>query len=176
LGTLTQVDFNINGTLTGTAKIENQGNGSITPTLDLSASIKILDSLSTILAQTTPLVANTLTLSNYDGQLDFGGTSGHTFSGLSQAYSTNTVATTPADLALFKGTGNISLTFSATGTSQVLNGGGNIINQFITSADGNASITYEYSTAVPEASTWAAMGFVGFVGGFTYLRRRKAQA
>jgi hypothetical protein len=177
LGTLTQIDFSINGTLTGTAKAENTGNGSITPTLNLAATMSLSDSLGTVLAQTKPLVANTASLTAFDEAFDFGGTSGVTFSGLSQSYSTNTIATAAGDLALFKGNGSISLNYGSAGASQVLNGGGNIITQFITSSDGNASITYEYTPVeVPEASTWAVIGFVGFAGGFTYLRRRKAQA
>jgi hypothetical protein len=122
------------------------------------------------------LVANSPTLLPFDGTVDFGGTSGASFSGLNQSYSANTVATAPVDLALFQGKGLISLTLGSVGTSQVLNGEGIIITSFGTESDGHATITYEYTPVEvpePEASTWAAIGCACAAGGLTYFRRRR---
>jgi hypothetical protein len=93
---------------------------------------------------------------------------------------TSSAVSDPSNLASYIGSGTVSFGVSAT-SAFTLNGtavgeGGEIFLQANSSTRGASTITVTYnyqSTAVPEPSTYAAMGFVGLVAGATIWRRRQ---
>ena len=182
LGTLASISYTITGTLTGTAQASNNSSQSgITVKLNLEADLLLTDPSLNTLVESFPLVKSTNSLSAWDGVTtlpDYSAPSGVTISGISTNYTTSALFTSisnPGELALFTGTGNIPLNMSAGGLS-FASGGGNVTSTFTTFADATVQVVYNYTTAVPEASTWAAIGFVGLAGGATYLRRRQSKA
>ena len=168
LGTLTQIDFSLSGHVEGTAKFESLDASPATINLSLQATISLqrpdLSSLVTVIP-----VANTSdNVSAYDNTMDFDGSSGKTYSGLSGNDTLMFSSPPPlADLALFTGVGSINLPVSATGSSSG-SGAGNLITQFLTSASAEASVTYHYTPA-PEPASLALLA----LGGSVALRRRR---
>ncbi|HTI71021.1 MAG TPA: choice-of-anchor E domain-containing protein [Candidatus Limnocylindria bacterium] len=182
LGTLTSVSYTISGTLTGTAQASNNSTTSEDNVeLNLKATLKLTRPDNTTLVQSVPLTTTSVTLAVWDGN---GATphytppSGITLEGLSVSYTQTSSTTAPLDLALFSGTGTIPLNMKATGNSFGAGDSGNDTFNFTTLANAQVDIVYTYSVSspVPEAGTWAAIGFAGLAGGVTYFRRRQAKA
>ena len=178
LGTLASITYTITGTVTGTAQASNNSTSSTDDvTLNLSAKLRLSDSLGTTLVQSVPLLSTDELLAKGDGTGDvphYVAPSGITLNGLSVGY--NQVNSSSSDLGLFIGTGTIDLTMKATAQSGGIGDSGNDTFNFTTFADASITVVYNYTTPVPEASTWAAIGFIGMAGGATYLRRRQLKA
>ena len=173
LGTLDSVTLTLFGHLEGSAKAESINVGARDVTLNLRATLKLVDPVSaSTLVQTTPLVSNTFNASSFDGTSDFGGTSGRSYLGLVADSSTMSTFTDGATLAMFTGTGSVTTKLSAQGASSYLSSG-NIDSQFRTKASGYANVTYAYhTTAVPEPGTWALMfAGLGMIGLLASRRR-----
>ena len=107
------------------------------------------------LCQTIPVAQTVDNVTAFDNVIDFGGTSGKTYSGLSGDKTEGRCTSAAADIALFTGTGNIVLPCVAAGSSNG-SGAGNLILQFNTSASAGAQVTYYYSTCEVPArqGTW----------------------
>ncbi len=173
LGTLDSVTLTLFGYLEGSARAESKNIGARDVTLNLSATLKLVNPVSgSTLVQTTPLASNTFNAASYDGTADFGGPSGRSYLGLSADSSTARTFTDSATLAMFTGPGTVTTRLSAQGASGYLSSG-NIDTQFRTRASGYASVTYAYQvTAVPEPGTWALMvAGLGMVGWLSARRR-----
>ncbi|UCD29230.1 MAG: PEP-CTERM sorting domain-containing protein, partial [Planctomycetota bacterium] len=166
-GILQSIEFSLSGHVEGIAKFESEDNAPATVTMDIQADIELQrPDLSTILI-TIPLAQTSDNVTAYDGNTDFGGTSGRTYSGLSADQTETTTSPPPAsDLVLFTGFGNIILPVDATGTSTG-SGAGNLILQFLTSASAEATVTYIYE--VPEPATVSLLAF----GGLWMLSRKR---
>ena len=173
LGTLDSVTLTLFGHLEGSAKAESNNIGARDVTLNLGATLKLVNPVSgSTLVQTTPLVSNSFNAASFDGTADFGGTSGRSYLGLSANHSTARTFTDGVTLAMFTGTGAVTTRLSAQGASSYLSSG-NIDTQFRTKASGYASVTYAYhTTAVPEPGTWALMlSGLGMIGMLASRRR-----
>jgi hypothetical protein len=167
LGVLNSILFHLEGTVQGGAKFESLDAAPATITMNLQSSITLQRPDTSILAVVLPLVQTVDNATAYDNTFDFGGTSGKTYTGLTNTAFTNAVSPPPlSDLALFTGLGNIVLPVIANGTSNG-SGAGNLILQFNTSAGAYVEVTYDYT--VPEPS---ALGLLSF--GALMLRRRRA--
>ncbi len=170
LGTLNSITFYLDGHAEGTAKFESLDAGPTTVTMDLSAVLKLQRPDLSDLVVTIPVAHTTDDATTFDGNIDFGGTSGRTYTGLSADKSEFATTSSAADKALFTGTGLIELPSVATGASTG-SGAGNLILQFSTLASSSARVTYDY-TAVPEPSSLLALvsglGLMGFA-----IRRRR---
>jgi hypothetical protein len=79
--------------------------------------------------------------------------------------------TTPAILAEFTGTGNISLNASTFTETVLANTGGNTAAAQVTTASATGTVTYHYNV-VPEPGSFAVMGSALF-GLLAFARRRK---
>jgi len=163
---LTGVSFTLNGSVTGSASFESLDAQPATINMNLQATIVLTDPNSNVLVTVIP-VANTSDLASaFDGVIDFGGTSGKQYLGLTGSASNSG---TSGNFALFTGAGNVLLPVTASGTSSG-SGAGNLLTLFATTAGADASVTYTYS-AVPEPSTiaLAGLGLLALVG---FARRR----
>jgi hypothetical protein len=182
LGTLQQVTLEIVADLAGSAKAESKNNTPSTITLDLQATLQLLDpnELNTVLVQATPLVHRVFAASARDGAIDFAGTAGVTYSGLATQLSSQASFSDTATLGLFTGTGQLNLPFVALGES-LAQGPGNFRAGFTTLAGGRVNVTYSFEPLtqltgsmqpVPEPTTWALM-FAGLAMVLLLANRRR---
>ncbi len=173
-GTLTSISLTLTGNLTASQKFENtSGGGSATIILQSLGTMTLKRPDTSTLVITVPTVTNTRTVSASDGNIDFGGTSGFTFADTATSLSNTQSYSGASDLALFTGAGNISLPVAAVGSSSG-SGSANLITQFALVGGATASVTYTYTVAaVPEASTYGAIGAVSLVGFLGYRRSRR---
>lgn len=179
LGTLTAITYRAEGTVAGTAKGENTGGSAATITLNLQATISTAGPLFSTFS-TIPLATQNFSATVWDGVTDFAGGSGRTYTGLTGSdFDSSTVNNSNPlwafFLATYVGTGNVSGTasFAAIGSSQAT-GSANVATEFNATAGGRLFIDYTYNEIqVPEASTYAAVGFLGFAAFGAYRRARK---
>lgn len=175
LGTLTGVTFELIGEVSGQASYESLDSAPAVISLNLQATIELDGSglgLGTIV-QVLPVANVTDNASDFDGTIDFGGTSGGTFTGLNQADS-DVGGIAPANFALFIGGpgDTFSLDVEANGSS-IGSGAGNLITQFSTNASAEVTVTYTYtSNEIPEPATLALIG-AGLAGIGVARSRRK---
>jgi PEP-CTERM motif len=176
LGTLNSIQFTINGDIAGSVGVESKdaGPSTINSTLGASLTLERPDTLATLVIA-LPGASNSFSATAYDGTLDFGGTSGHTYSGLTASNSVTSGILTDASLkALFTGVGFVSAPVIATATSTA-SGPGNLYDFFQTQAGASASVTYNYSpSATPEPSSMALMG-LGLGAAGLFGRKRFAK-
>jgi len=170
-GQLQQVTLALFGDLSGSARAESRNNFPSTITLNLQATLALVwpgienANAGAVLVQTTPIVSSVFNAAARDNVLDFGGASGVTLNNLAAASSTQASFSDPATLALFTGSGLVSLPFSASGQS-FADGPGNLGFGFTTLAGGYAQVTYDFlPSPVPEPATWALL-----LGGVALMR------
>ncbi len=179
LGTLTAITYRAEGTVAGNAKGENTGGSAATITLNLQATISTAGPLFSTFS-TIPLATQSFLATAWDGLTDFGGDSGKTYTGLTGSDNDSSTVNSSNSLwavflGFYVGTGNVPLTasFSAIGSSQAT-GSANVATEFNATAGGKLFIDYTYNeTQVPEASTYAAVGFLGLAVFGAYRRARK---
>lgn len=155
---LTKVSFTIDGDVFGSASVESRDSEPSTIDMELSVTLTLFDPSNSALVISIPLFSQSFNATAFDGLIDFGGTSGATFTGLNASQSVTESYTDAATLAEFTGPGVISLGFTAIGTSQG-SGAGNLVSEFSTQASGDIEVVYEYrSTVVSEPSIVALFG------------------
>lgn len=176
-GTLQSITFTLAGTLTAAQQAENRSAGAATIVLSSTGTMTLYRPNGTSLVVTVPGSTNSFSATASDGNLDFAGTSGITIASTTGNLSNTATYSGASDLSLFTGAGSILLPVSAVGTSTA-SGAANIVSVFSMVGGATASVTYTYSVAaVPEASTYGAIGAVSMVGFLGYRRaRRKAAA
>lgn len=147
LGTLTQVDVTVDGTLTSRISAENTSESSPAP---------IASVVSGALALTAPGGINlsaplnnpgaTFNAGTYDGATDYAGTSGHDFGAQTAAVSKSLSLTSAGgdDLSMFVGTGTLPASFGAQATSTA-SGGGNLMVLTSSTATATVTLTYHYT-------------------------------
>ena len=177
LGTLTSIQFTLEATVEGNASFENLDSASATISMDLSSQISLnRPSGGNLIVDITPVANQTETVSAYDGTIDFAGTSGNAFLGLSETATDMASSSSVTDLALFTAAfmgETISLDVSALGMSTG-SGAGNLVTQFATQAGAALEITYTFdanTNPVPEPTTYAL--FALGLGALGIHRRRK---
>lgn len=173
LGTLKSIKFDLTGLVQGTASAESLDAMGSTVTLSLASLLTLFRPDNSTLVVTNPLVSEQFGFTEFDGLLDFGGTSGGTTGTITNTQSSSFTSTAASDLALFSalGGGFIDLGLGAVGNSSGT-GSGNLITQFNTAASGTVVVTYDYTPfAVPEPATMATLlTGLGLIG----VARRRA--
>jgi len=168
---LTGISFSLFGEVVGNAQFESLDSQPATVSMNLVATITLTDPSSNVLATVIPVASTLDTVTAFDGVIDFGGTSGKSYTGL---YGSASDSGSSMDFATFTGSGFVVLPVSAAGSS-FGSGAGNLITSFSTSAAASASVTYYYE-AIPEASSLALLGACGAVCGLALARRRRRTA
>ena len=169
LGTLNSVTLNLDGDLSQTFQFENlDGPGTITFSNGLTtgcmfeleysggSNLLLLD------IENTPTYA----FDDFDGNIDFTGTSGNTDTvGVIDSFFD--VFTDVPTLSAFTGTGTIDLDAIATGRSYYEATSGNIIVGVMTTAGADVSVTYDYT--IPEPATIGLLA----LGSAALIRRKR---
>lgn len=173
LGTLTSISFTLNGSASADQKFENlSGTGGTVVTIS-TGTMSLFRPNNTALVVTIPSLTNSIAAAQFDGSIDFAGTSGHTYATTSFSNSDTQVYSGGADLLLFTGNGTIALPFTAVGNSSG-SGTANLITQFGLAGAATATVQYNFTpTVVPEASTYGSIGAVAIVGFLGYRRSRR---
>ncbi len=111
---LTAVCVTVDGALTGEIQFENFQNFPVTVNVTFTAPITVKRPDTSPILTVQPLTTTTDNMPVFDGTVDYAGTSGKGYFGVSATDADSLCLTTPADLALFSGAGTISLPASAT--------------------------------------------------------------
>jgi hypothetical protein len=125
---------------------------------------------SSVLDVVIPVVNNSDSATAFDGTVDFDGTSGKAYTGLSGSAMETDSTTAAADLALFSASfigETVSLPVTAVGSSSG-SGAGNLLLLFNTFAGADVKILYTYEI-IPAPGALALMG----LGGLVATRRRR---
>jgi protocatechuate 3,4-dioxygenase beta subunit len=142
LGTLTSVEILNSDPIKNTIRIENLDTASATIHATVSGDLKL--SGPGVAGLDTALSADqTFDATAFDGTIDFGGTSGHTFAPQTINGSNSTVLTAATDLAKYEGTGTVSFT-EATHASSTATGSANLLLQVNTTAAATVTVIYHY--------------------------------
>jgi uncharacterized repeat protein (TIGR01451 family) len=141
LGALQSVVVTESGSITSAIKVENTSpspatiNATVSGTMNLSG-----PGISGPLALQQN--AGSFSATGYDGNLDFGGTSGITFAPQTASGSTQ-ITLTGSQLSAFEGTGTVTLTESANATSSA-SGSGNLVVSIASTGQSTVSVIYNY--------------------------------
>jgi len=148
LGILQGVEFQLTGTITGSAAIESLDAAPSTVVTTYQAAITLTRPDFSVLVVATPFQNFTDPLTAFDGVVDFGGTSGITHSGINVNAQETVTSTLAVDLTLFAGPagnpGTIILPVDAAGSSTA-SGSGNLITQFLTDGGADVRVCYTYA-------------------------------
>lgn len=148
LGILTGVSFQLDGTVEGSARVENLDASPSMVHTSFQAVITVKRPDATQIVLVAPAAFFDDPLAGFDGTIDFGGGSGITHSGISVTATATASSPPPAgDLTLFTGPagnpGVISLPATAVASS-IASGSGNVTSQFMTSASVHLQVCYLY--------------------------------
>ena len=168
LGTLNSITITLYGETGGNIRVESTDAAPSTLNASLSSMLTLTRPDLTTLVVTTPLTPVSFNASAYDGNTDFGGTSGQTWLNLTASAADFVSTSSAADKTLFSGPGFVLAPLHAAGLSAA-SGSGNFAFDNDTQATAYAKVTYNYAP-VPEPASWALM-----IGGLALLGRRAVQ-
>jgi len=171
-GTLRGIIFELEAGVSGDAIVENHASTSQPFAVTLGATVTLERPDLTTLVVSIPLVNSpSQSIGPYDGKYDYTGTDSYTWTGLTATKTETKVAPPPtSDLALFTGTGDISLPVKAEADNSY-NGHGFDRSKFTTWANANIRVTYLYYT--PEPGSLALLGLGLPLAGIWFRRRKK---
>lgn len=170
-GPLVAVKVILSGDVEGDAKYESLDASPAVVNLNVAATVQVSHGLLGNIIQVIPLANQVDNPTAFDGAIDFGGTSGNAYTGLTGTDTDSVTLNSLLALATFTGPGTISLNADGTGNSTG-SGAGNLLLQFATTAGAKVTVEYYVDRIVPvPAALPAGLALVGLMG----LRRsRKA--
>ncbi|MDJ1183766.1 choice-of-anchor E domain-containing protein [Roseofilum casamattae] len=170
LGVLEGVTIGFDAQIVGNAQTESLDAQAQTLTFNLLGDLTLVEATDTL---DNPLFAESVSESAsfdataFDGAIDFGGTSGQTFAGLTGVFSGTETYSDQAILDFFTGGGDVEFLFSAA-TNASVTGAANLASIISTQAAASVTVSYNYSEVVtedvPEPSALLGLGLVAGVG------------
>jgi hypothetical protein len=171
LGTLNFVRITLDGRVTGSAQLESLDAAPANVNYNLQATVGLsVTGISGNIVEAIPIASGTFAATAFDGTIDFGGTSGASFTNLS-GNASQTVTLT-SNLSPFIGTGTLAAFLSGSGQS-LGSGAGNLVTLFATQAGGTVTIEYDFTPPVVGTPEPSAMLGILAVAGAGALARRK---
>lgn len=144
VGILTQIEFLLQGGVSGMAQIENLDAAPATITAESFATVRLQRPNGSFIAQVTPIASRSAALAAFDGVVDFQGASGTVIGEINDLdISEKIVLTTPTELAAYTGSDVITLQVDTTGASKA-SGAGNLALSFSTLANAAITVTYHF--------------------------------
>ena len=154
LGQLNSVTLTLTATLSGSVYVENESANPVDFTALLNAEVDLGDTnTSPAVLQATPFITIDQPLDAFDGNEDFGGTSGAVIEGLTNIQVVATTFTNAADLAAFAA--GFAYPVAAYGDSSYV-GGGTMVTIFLSSAQADLNVCYSYTPVAQGAGLLAA--------------------
>ncbi len=182
LGTLQSIELTLYGHVAGSMGYENQSQSEdpvdqisvgMNATMYLYRPGDIFPGDPPIVLTIPTITETTYNVPQYDGTPDYGGTSGHTYSGIDVTKSEYSTLTDGSDITLFSGLGTIDLSVDAQGTS-FGSGGSNVIRFWDEDAGAWGKVKYTWEGEdIPEPATMTLFG-LGLLGLGAWRRRRMA--
>jgi hypothetical protein len=170
---LKSVTIDFSGDIKGDGGLENRDARAQTITATLLGNLKLNMPEGRSLFDLNPNTSSVFNnVSRYDGRLDYVGTSGRTFEGLTAAAAGRKTFTDSTFLQQFIGNGNLDFVFSATANS-TFTGSGNVASYVDTYARAALMVTYEYAEVPRDIPEPAATVGIGLVAGLGLLSRKK---
>jgi hypothetical protein len=147
LGALQQIDLSFTSTVNESVQVESLDSSITVVSVDLGIYLTLVRPNFAVLATIAPSAHNQFAFSPFDGTIDYGGTSGGTWSPTSTTTATATSPPPASDLALFTGLpgnpGTIALMASATNSISV-SGTANIAYVSSGQADAMVQVCYTF--------------------------------
>lgn len=144
LGTLTSIQFDIYPVVSGQARVENTGSTPVSSTLHFAGDFTLRRPDNSVIVSSTPFQNFRDNLAAFDGNLNYSGPSGQTHNGAqASSHDAHTSPLPQSDLALFTGTGNITLPFAAVSSCGV-SGGSSLSTSFTIGGSARVDICYNY--------------------------------
>ena len=168
--TLNDVKLSFGGTFNSTGSITNGSSSTQSATFVLGTDFRYTAGLGAPVGFLTSAVDVLGSATPFSGPLAAGASSPYT---LSLALTPVGLATITTNLSGFIGSGTFALNASTFTYSTITGGGGNISALERSNGTAEVTITYDFSPAVPEPTTWAMM-ILGFASvGFMAVRRKR---
>jgi len=158
--TLESVTFSIDGMVTGNARVESEDAQAATINTTLEAELTLTDAMMNELVVTIPTITNVFNATAFDGDIDFMGSSGISYTDLMASQFEQEMYTDAATLAFFTGMGTTDFGFDASATSRAT-GAGNITSSFNSNAGGTVRVIYEFSETPSSVSTPSHVALLG---------------
>lgn len=145
-GVLVSVELQFTGRLKGSVRYESLDAQAGAVTLTMFGQLGLRRPDDTLITESTPQTVRTVAVTEFDGGIDYAGTSGGVFEGLvAVEVAESVLLTAPADLALFTGLGEIVLPVDAQATTRG-EGAGNLALQYTTLAAASLQVKYVYQS------------------------------
>jgi hypothetical protein len=160
IGTLTGVAVEVRDSLVVTIQYENRSPNSGSTLRDsVYATVDVLKPTSGSYVTAISQLYQTGSVGIFDQVVDYAGTSGVTFPDLVDYTSWSSTLTAPGDLAVFTGTGTVSLPCQAVGRAFLSSTGGNNTHIVRTKAAALVLVTYTFTpvSTAAQRSTWGAI-------------------
>ncbi|NEQ76081.1 MAG: choice-of-anchor E domain-containing protein [Okeania sp. SIO2C9] len=169
LGELQNVTIGFDGQIVGDALVESLDAEAQTLTFNLSGGLELLESTDTLpnplFLEETVNASDSFDATAHDRNIDFAGTSGQVFSGLTGTFTGENIYDDQIALNFFTGPGNVEFLFSAS-TDATVTGAANIASIISTQAGASVTVTYEFEAAedIPEPSAILGLGLFAGAG------------